>query len=78
MCEATQFCYKSVIKHTKSSFYIACLTHLARVSILSLQMAKYVVDSLNACATNGSTAICNQLGSMEGKHPWPEPFKQPV
>lgn len=51
---------KSVIQHIKSSFYAAYLTyrptHLGRISILSLQMAKQVVDSLNACATNGSTA----------------------
>lgn len=36
------------------------------MSILSLQMAKQVVDSLNTCATNGSTAVCNQLESLRG------------
>lgn len=66
MGEATPFCYKSVIKHIKSSFYAAYLTHLGRVSILSLQMAKYVVDSLNACATNERTAVCNQWESLRG------------
>lgn len=46
MCEATPFCYKSVIKHIKSSLYTAYLTHPGRVSILSLHMAKEVADSL--------------------------------